>query len=1174
VNFCLISQEYPPETNWGGIATYTQTLARQLVKMGQRVHVVTLAEGEEYTADDLGVTVHRVSRTPQVPYAQAELNSPNHGVLNFSQRVYEKVKEIYQKEPIDVIEAPETCAQALLTFKRMDEPVKITRLHTPFFWVRHLNNMPETPEHIVRDQLEKLQIDFSSAVTSPTGAMAEVVRNQWGTENIEVIPNFFNLKTYVPDVSVYEQHLKELDYVLFFGRLEYRKGVRLLAQALPEIFSKHKKIAMAFIGSDSTYHSKSMKATILKQLRAYDERVKLIDNIPHAALYPIIEKSRFIVLPSLWENFPYTCIEAMALGKTVVASNSGGFPEIIEDGKDGILFPPGDVEALKTSIFQCLESVDLDRMGKKAKEKASKYDAEKIVGQMLEFYESLKADETKRKKKSNGQEPLKVAYILRHIPVPSETFVINEIIALQELGVEIYPVSLLPAQECHELLMSKIEKPVLDLSDKKLEGKAASSPFYQSAADLANENGISSNLAWQAALVADDLKEKGIDHIHAHFVTESALVAMLASKLTGIPFSVTAHAYDIFRASNPNTIKDDSPERRLRLLLANSNRVFTISDFNKNYILSKTDRLFTEKIKVIPCGIDPDNFEFVRRGQPEVITLLSVGRFVEKKGFEYLLRSFKSASDVLENIRLRLIGEGQLKDQVQNLAKELGIEDKTTFLGAVSSDVVLEEMKRADIFALHSVTGSDGDMEGIPVSIMEASATGLPVISTMHSGIPDLVLHGVTGFLSKEKNVEEFLNYMLALISSPELRQRMGEAGRRHVSERFNLHTEAGKLKAHFMESVVAARAAKVETTAWNLVDIIMPTYNPDLSLIRRAIQSIVNQEFRDWKLFIVKDGGEADLSGILREFNDSRINDYEIPHSGKSVALNYAISKGQAKYVAYLDDDDLWYPNHLQVAISYMVRNNVRFVHTDSDEVTLMRKEKTFDEVERESLNKGVVTDMTLFYISHINVVHERELFNRAGLYDESREFFIDWDMLLRLAMHSKPHHLHVLTCEHYMYKDQDMRTQNIITSVHQRNREVYKKAQDEFFIRAFQMLTPDDFVEIMRDSLCKVKKIKEQSDVLRKREVSLTRKALEEEPMTTSSTELPNFAAVLAERERQLDDHKQRLEGHKLRLKDRERELAEREERIQDVLNSGSWKIARPLRRGSEILKIKKKP
>ncbi|MBI5234484.1 MAG: glycosyltransferase, partial [Deltaproteobacteria bacterium] len=137
MNICFITQEYPPETNWGGIATYTQTLARQMVKMGQRVHVITLTEKDEYITDDMGVIVHRIGRKPKDPFDPKNLSAPDHYILSFSRRVYEEILMVHKDEPIDIIEAPETCAQAFFAFKGLKDVKTVTRLHTPFFWIRH-----------------------------------------------------------------------------------------------------------------------------------------------------------------------------------------------------------------------------------------------------------------------------------------------------------------------------------------------------------------------------------------------------------------------------------------------------------------------------------------------------------------------------------------------------------------------------------------------------------------------------------------------------------------------------------------------------------------------------------------------------------------------------------------------------------------------------------------------------------------------------------------------------------------------------------------------------------------------------------------------------------------------------------------------------------------------------
>jgi glycosyltransferase involved in cell wall biosynthesis len=1125
MNICLISQEYPPDTNWGGIATYTQVLARQLVAMGQRVHVVTLVEKDEYVTDDMGVTVHRVSRTPKSPFDPAaleELGGLNHGLLYFSQRVYEEIREIHDKETIDVIEAPETCAQALLTFKRLKGVKTVTRCHTPFFWVRHLNAMEDNTDHLVRDALEKMQTECSTVVSSPTHAMANVVSKQWRIDNIDVIPNFFNLKTYTPDLSVYEQHLEGKDYILFFGRLEYRKGMHVLVEALPEILDKESGTNIAFIGSDSIYNSVSMKSFMLEKLKGYEDRVTFIENIPHAALYPIIEKSRFVVLPSLWENFPYVCLEAMSLGKAVVASDSGGFPEIIENGKEGILCTPGDPTALKNAIQEALLRTDLKAIGENARQKAQTFDTEIVVKEMLDFYKSI------------GNKPLthadnpKIAYILRHIPVPSETFVINEILALQTLGFDIFPVSLLPAQMCHESLMAQIKEEILDLADREVQDKAIASSNYEGASLLAKEYKIAPSLGAQAALVADYVIENGITLLHAHFATESAWVALMASKITGIPFSFTAHAYDIFMRDK-RIINEESLEERLKILVGEAARAFTISDHNKEYMVSHTDSSYADKIEIIRCGIDPARFALVARKPKPTVSFLSVGRFVEKKGFEFLLRSFKIVSDTLDNVQLRIIGDGHLRQGMMELAKELGLEDKVVFLGEVSSEIVLQEMHNADVFALHSVTAANGDKEGIPVSIMEASATGLPVVSTHHSGIAELVIDGVTGLLSEERDVDAFANYMIALAMSPQLRERMGSAGHDHVGKNFNQRTEAEKLADKFIRLSATRAAASFIADS---VDIIMPTYFPNPVYLKRAIQSIINQTYSNWKLYLVQDGNDRDVRSLVDEIDDDRIQYFEMPHKGKPAALNFALSKGSSSHIAYLDDDDIWYPNHLQETVSYMARTGAKFVHTDSYEIFISTEGDRFEEISRRSLNKGVITNKTLWYISHINAVHERELLDQAGVYDDSMPFFIDWDMFQRLAKYAKPHHLNIYTCEHYMYLNKDKKESNTISSAHKKDPELSKRMHLEMFKRSFDLLSAQDFAEFVRDWQSKTNQLEQKSNELR-------------------------------EKENLLRDNAKQLEGIiTAQLYDKDKIIEDKQNKIIELHNSLSWRITAPLR------------
>lgn len=425
---------------------------------------------------------------------------------------------------------------------------------------------------------------------------------------------------------------------------------------------------------------------------------------------------------------------------------------------------------------------------------------------------------------------LKSCYLLLHIPVPSETFVINEILALQSVGVDVHTVALWPPQECHKELMSRMKNPVYHLFGEAVLQNVTKNRFYSTACTLAASYKIMPELAVKAALAAEYVVNHEIKHIHSHFASEAALVAMLVSKLTGIPYSFTAHAYDIFRL---NVAGERDPERRLKMLVEHAARLITVSEYNRRHFLELTGNSCADKLEIIHYGMDLARFNRFERTSNVTVTFLSVGRLVEKKGHEYLLRAFKNLLETC-NARLRLIGDGPLFSSVTALVQELGIADKVTFIGAVSSDVVLHEMKNADVFVLHSVTGQDGDREGMPVSIMEACVTGLPVVSTRHAGIPELIHEGISGFLVDEKDWQGFAEAMSTLALSRELRIKMGQAGHEIVAKNFNILHEAQKLKEIF-SAVVEEASTKQHV---QIINSDVPAFNFHF-LKREAINAI-----------------------------------------------------------------------------------------------------------------------------------------------------------------------------------------------------------------------------------------------------------------------------------------------------------------------------------------------
>ena len=177
-----------------------------------------------------------------------------------------------------------------------------------------------------------------------------------------------------------------------------------------------------------------------------------------------------------------------------------------------------------------------------------------------------------------------------------------------------------------------------------------------------------------------------------------------------------------------------------------------------------------DKIVTHRMGIDLVRYPFSPRRVPDdgKIVFASVGRLVEKKGFEYGLRAFAKVQSSCFQTIYRIAGDGPLRQKLEQLAKELGIEDRVEFLGWQSQERVQELLSQAQIFMAPSVTSSNGDQEGIPVTLMEAMASGLPVVSTFHSGIPELVAHGQTGWLAAERDVASLHACLQHILDNPE----------------------------------------------------------------------------------------------------------------------------------------------------------------------------------------------------------------------------------------------------------------------------------------------------------------------------------------------------------------------------------------------------------------------
>jgi colanic acid/amylovoran biosynthesis glycosyltransferase len=210
----------------------------------------------------------------------------------------------------------------------------------------------------------------------------------------------------------------------------------------------------------------------------------------------------------------------------------------------------------------------------------------------------------------------------------------------------------------------------------------------------------------------------------------------------------------------------------------------------------------SEKMKVHRCGL---NLRFFQPkptdNKKERIILLTVARLVEKKGIEYSLKAMSKIKEKYK-LRYRIVGDGPLRSDLEKLARRLGLENQVEFLGALDKEGVVQQMSEADIFVLTSVTAGDGDQEGLPVSLIEAQAMGLPVVSSYHTGIPELIANGQTGLLAKEKDTEKIAAHLGTLVRNHEMRLTFGRKARERVKKEFDLAELNDELADYFSSGI------------------------------------------------------------------------------------------------------------------------------------------------------------------------------------------------------------------------------------------------------------------------------------------------------------------------------------------------------------------------------------
>jgi colanic acid/amylovoran biosynthesis glycosyltransferase len=397
----------------------------------------------------------------------------------------------------------------------------------------------------------------------------------------------------------------------------------------------------------------------------------------------------------------------------------------------------------------------------------------------------------------------RIGYVLKRYPRISETFVASELIELERLGekLTVFAVSKPDEPFTHEFVEA-LRAEVVYLPHRPWREPVRVARAFRRAvrSDASGWLSAARYSLWpprrrglrrllQATVLRAEMDRAGIDHAHAHFATAAARLANLAWRMGGPTYSVTVHAKDIYHRE----VRLD----HLRDKLAPARFVATVSRANRDYLESLLS--LDGGLQIVPNSVDLRRLGPVRRSAAQPGPALTVARLIEKKGLLDLIAAFSVLRARGMSPPLEIVGDGPLRGELEAVAARLGVDVR--FRGALPQERVLELMGRASVFCLPCVVAADGDRDGLPTSVLEAMALGVPVVTTGVSGLADLVLHERTGLLVPQRDPVALAQAVERLLSDPELAARLSAEGRRHVERNYSLERSAALLRSLFPEA-------------------------------------------------------------------------------------------------------------------------------------------------------------------------------------------------------------------------------------------------------------------------------------------------------------------------------------------------------------------------------------
>jgi len=391
---------------------------------------------------------------------------------------------------------------------------------------------------------------------------------------------------------------------------------------------------------------------------------------------------------------------------------------------------------------------------------------------------------------AGSDDRLSLAYLISHYPKLTETFIVDEVQAIaRDFDVSILPI--VPGDTTGYDSAAILEDRIVKehylgravLVDALRELLASPRSLLLPAGTFLGQAARKPRVALKSLLLVPKimaltyrLRALPVQHLHAGFANHPTTVAWMVARLRDLPFSFVAHANDIFKY---DYLLDDK--------VSDAAAIFAISRFNRDYLLKSYPGAVAERIHVLPTGVDCERHAYRQRAQPgKVFKLLSVGSLLEKKGHAYLIEACALLRRSGHDVRCRIVGDGPLRGELAQLIESLDVAEGVELCGSQERARVSDFLDEADAFVLACVEPRDRGADGIPVALMEAMASGLPVISTRFKAIPELVVDGSSGILCEPGDADGLAAAVTRLIEDDSCRQMLASGGRAWVEQHFD----------------------------------------------------------------------------------------------------------------------------------------------------------------------------------------------------------------------------------------------------------------------------------------------------------------------------------------------------------------------------------------------------